>query len=663
MDKQAIAARIAELSGTVQYHADLYYNKAKPELTDAEYDAMVDELKTLVAELERIDPSAPEIGQGKEVLNNIGAVPSYGRKVTHSQKMGSLDKATSAAEVMAWYKKYAPNGGKVVVMPKVDGCASRLNYDDGKLNEAATRGDGTVGQDVTDNVRATKSIPKFIGNGKKVEVRAEVIMARSVFKKLTESGVKGANPRNLGTGSLMAQDPQETASRNLSILAYDVIGAPRFKTESEKRTWMATNLDGIPLADMQVIDIDQFESLALEWEAKRPDLDYEIDGLVISLDSIEDQEEAGWDDAGKCPRGKIAFKFKPEQKTAKVLGIDWQVGRTGKLTPMARIEPTLLAGSTIRNITLHNAANIVTMEIGVGDEVLIEKAGDIIPQVVRVTNRPADRDANVFVTECPSCGGKVFADDQKVNLWCDSPSCPAQLERRVLHWIKTLDILGVGQGIVGELCQQGFVKDVPDLYFLTEEQLVAATGGKSSAQKAQTAILEKSEIPLAVFLDGLGIDGLGTTSSKLVAKEFQTLKSIRLCVKNDEEHGVAAGLMARLTAIEGIGPLTAQKIIDGLRTLEPMIERLAQTLEVQEVVVKSGPLTGMSFVLTGAMSRQRKEIEKAIEAAGGENKGSVGKGVTYLVQADPNSTSSKTEKAKKVGTQVISEAKLWEMIG
>ena len=536
MEKQAIIARIVELSGAIQYHADLYYNKAKSEITDAEYDAMVDDLKTLVAELERIDPSAPEIGMGKEVLNNIGAVPSYGRKVTHSQKMGSLDKAISVAEVLAWYKKYATKGGKVAVMPKIDGCSGRFVFTDGTLTEAATRGDGNVGMSVLDNVRATKSIPKFIGNGKTVEVRAEVIMARSVFKNLTESGVKGANPRNLGTGSLMAQDPQETASRNLSIIAYDVIGAPRFKTEGAKRTWMAVNLPGIPLADMQVIDIEQFESLALEWEAKRPDLDYEIDGLVIALNSIDDQEEVGWDDAGKCPRGKIAFKFKPEQKTAKVTGIDWQVGRTGKLTPMARIEPTLLAGSTIRNITLHNLARVRELDVGIGDEILLQKAGDIIPECCRVTDRPESRDANVFVTKCPSCGGDVVMDEvvqpdgtvKNVNLWCVSQTCPAQLERRVLHWVKTLDILGVGQGIIGELCQLGFVKDVPDLYFLTEEQFMAATGGRSSAKKAQTAIMEKSDIPLSVFLDGLGIDGLGTTSSKLVAKEFQTLARVRI---------------------------------------------------------------------------------------------------------------------------------------
>jgi len=214
-----------------------------------------------------------------------------------------------------------------------------------------------------------------------------------------------------------------------------------------------------------------------------------------------------------------------------------------------------------------------------------------------------------------------------------------------------LDILGVGPGIIRELCQQGFVKDVPDLYFLTEEQLVSATGGKSSAQKVQTVILEKSEIPLAVFLDALGIDGLGTTSSKEVAKAFKTLG------------GVLHATMDELDALPDIGATTANNIVEGLKALTPMIDRLVQTLDVQEIVEKTGPLTGMSFVLTGAMSKPRKEIEHNIEMAGGENKGSVGKGVTYLVQADANSTSSKTEKAKKVGTLVISEDKLWEMIG
>lgn len=534
----------------------------------------------------------------------------------------------------------------------VHNCASRLNYDDGKLVEAATRGDGKVGQDVTDNVRTIKSVPKSIGSGMTAEVRAEVIMPKSAFKRLVASGVKGANPRNLGTGSLMAQDPRETASRDLSVLAYDVVGAPRFETESEKRAWMVMNLPGVPLADMQVMDISDFEAVALEWEARRPGLDYEIDGLVVSLDSIEDQEEAGWDASQHHPYGKIAYKFKPEQQTATVLCIDWQVGRTGRLTPMARIEPTLLAGSTISNITLHNYARIRELEIKTGDKILIEKAGDIIPAVVRVVDRH-DRAPGYEqpIEVCPSCGGVVSIDEKEINLWCTSPACPAQLERRILHWTKTLDVLGIGSGIVRELCRQGFVKDVPDLYYLTEEQLISTTGGKSSAQKAQKAILGKSEIPLAVFLDGLGIDGLGTTTSKDVSKAFKTLA------------GVMAATTAELTGMPNIGTLTARKIVDGLLVMTPMISRLTQVIDIIEVKESSGPLAGKSFVLTGAMSKGRKEIEAAIEAAGGENKGSVGRGVTYLVQSDPTSTSSKTEKALKVGTKIISEDALWKMIG
>jgi len=255
-----------------------------------------------------------------------------------------------------------------------------------------------------------------------------------------------------------------------------------------------------------------------------------------------------------------------------------------------------------------------------------------------------------FPTVCPSCGGLVHLDDQKVNLWCDSISCPAQLERRILHWVKTLDVMDVGIGIVGELCNQGFVKDVNDLYFLTEAQLMSVTGGKSSAQKVQKAILEKSDIPLAVFLDALGIDGLGTTTSKEVAKKFGTLDK------------VMKATVQELDDMPDIGPLTATKIVSGLAALEGMIGRLVKVVDVQDMVSAEGPLKGLSFVLTGAMSKPRKEIEAAIEAAGGENKGSVGKGVGFLVQSDPNSTSSKTEKAKKVGTKVISEDALWKMI-
>lgn len=640
--------RIAELEVQIRYHADLYYNQSKTEITDAEYDALVDELKTL-------DPD-------NAVIAEVGASPSYGKKIKHPSIMGSLDKETTHTGVTEWYERYAKSGCKIVIAPKIDGTSLRLRYQDGKLIEAASRGDGYVGQDVMDNVKVMKSVPKYEA-GLTGEVRCEVYMKKSVFERLKNSGEKSlANPRNAASGSLMAKDPVITASRELDIFVHDVMPeAGMFETESEKRAWMTVNMPSFPLVDLQVIDIKDFPGQALSWEVLRPGLDYQIDGLVLSLDDIADQEEAGWN--GKRPRGKLAYKFKPEQKTAKILGIDWQVGRTGRLTPMARIEPTLVDGSTIRNITLKNAAHCKELDVAIGDEVLIEKAGDVIPEIVRVTSRESRKvvsssapDATIYPIVCPSCGTTVLLDENKVTYWCKYDYCPAKLEERVLHYIKTLEVMGVGSGIVSALCRAGYVKDIPDLYYLTTAQLKAVTGGDRAAEKVKEAILEKNEVPLATFLDALGIDGLGTTTSKDLAKRFKKLQWFK---------GVIPSHVLRwpdLTAIEGIGETTAQKIINGLQDLWPMVEKLFEVIDVKDVVESTGNLNGMSFCLTGAMSKPRKEIEKAIEAAGGEVKSSVGKGLTYLVQADASSTSSKTEKAQKYGTRILAEDKLWEMM-
>lgn len=655
--------RVQSLAELIRYHADLYYNVGKPEVSDAEFDQLVVELGELVGWLRTFDPENSAISVGEAALNEVGSVPSYGKKVTHGSTMGSLEKETSFAGVKGWAGKYS-GSTTVAVTPKIDGLAIRLNYRFGKLEEAATRGTGQVGQDIIDNIRAMASIPKVLPAPITVEVRGEVYMKKSVHAELAKTERSFANPRNAASGSLLNKDPNITARRKLDFLAYDAIlpvadpASQLFATEQDKRTWMTTNLSGIDLVEMQIIDLQHFDALAVEWEAKRPGLDYQIDGLVVALNSLQEQEEAGWNGT-HAPRGKIAYKFRPEQKTARVTAIDWQVGRTGRLCPMARIEPTLLDGSTISNITLHNAANVSQMDIAVGDEVLIEKAGDIIPQVVRVVGRndrkvvhSSDPDASIYPSKCPSCGEPVVYDDKSVNLWCHSATCPAKLEERVLHYVKTLDILGVGAGIVSGLCRAGFVKDIPDLYYLTQEQVIEVTGGVRAAEKVITAILEKNQIPLAMFLDALGIDGLGTTTSKDVAKKLKKLS-----------HVMALRNPVILTAIEGIGDLTAKKIVVGLETMGSTVEQLVRCIDVLDVQDATGPLVGKSFCLTGAMSKPRKDIEKAIEAAGGEVRSSVGKGLTYLVQADASSTSSKSEKAKKLGTLILGEVELREMMG
>lgn len=641
-------ARIAELEGLVRYHADLYFNQAKPELSDAEFDALVDELRSL-------DPDNP-------ALQEVGSVPSYGKKVQHESLMGSLDKETTIAGVASWYDKHGGTVGLATIMvtPKIDGTAVRLVYKNGKLVLGATRGNGTVGMDVTDNVRAIASIPKYI-EGLNAEVRGEIYMKKSVFEGLCSSGERTfANPRNAAAGSLMNKDPKVTAGRNLDFLMYDVMPAGiTFETESEKRIWMGNHMGELCPVDAQLVGINDFQSVAVAWDAKRIDLDYEIDGLVVVLNSIAEQEEAGMN--GNRPRGKVAYKFKPEQKTAIVQNIDWQVGRTGRLTPMARIEPTRVAGSTITNITLHNAANVIALDVAAGDEVLIEKSGDIIPQIVQVTNRGDGKvgyvrhSTNCIHVACPSCGTLAEQDEKAINLWCKNAMCPAKLVERVKHYLNTLEVLGIGDATVAGLCEQGYVKELPDLYYLTTDKIAAVTGSDKTAEKILNAILSKNEIPLAVFLDSLGIDGLGTTTSKDVAKKFRMLCSVLGLAKTPS-------WKEELTAIEGIGELTARKIIDGLAAMWPTVERLLQVIEVIDVQEVAGNLKGKSFCITGALSKPRKEVEKEIEAAGGEVKSSVGKGLTHLVTEDSSSGSAKAEKAKKYGTTIINEKQLREMM-
>lgn len=642
--------RIRELETLIRYHSDLYYNQHKPEITDAEYDALVDELLLL-------DPT-------NVILQDAGAIPSYGRKVKHDSLMGSLDKVTTVDEIVAWAGKYGiESGGQIAVTPKIDGLAVRLDYEDGKLVEAATRGDGNVGQDITDNIKEIRGIPKNVsGLIGKVEMRGEICIFKDDFEALKDSGLEFANPRNAASGSVMAKDPKVTGQRRLQLIVYDVlVDGVEFATEADKYTWMRANLKDFFVVEMARMSISQFGESAIAWEVRRINLEYEIDGLVAALNSIRDQQDAGWN--GKRPRGKMAFKFRPEQKTAKVMAIDWQVGRTGRLTPVARIEPTLIAGSTVSNVTLHNYARLLELGLALGDAVLIEKAGDIIPQVVSKVKDGENRTtpySAVICELCPSCGQPVKMDEKEVNLWCQNSNCPAKLEEKVYHWLKTLDVLGVGPATVVGLCKGKYVTDIADLYYLTPDKVRVVTGGERAAENALTAILSKNKVPLAVFLDGLGIDGLGTTTSKAIAKRG---KNVEFIIHMAD----AAWPMDRqsriedLTSIEGIGVITAAKILDGLRGMLPTIERLRECIDILPVEENTGNLTGKKLVITGTLSKPRKEFEKIIELNGGEMQSSVSKTTDYLVVGED--AGSKLVKAKKLGVKVITEDELLNIIG
>jgi DNA ligase (NAD+) len=597
-------------------------------LSDAEYDLLHDLLKLY-------DPT-------NSIFSNVGASPSFGKKVKHPSLMGSLDKVNEFEDLQAWFSKYKNVDSVLIASPKVDGLAVRLRYEKGELVESATRGDGSIGQDVLDNVKQIRSIPQKLKSDFTGEVRGEVYMRKDVWEEL---GLF-ANPRNGAAGGLLQKDPNNTKERKLDFLAYKCFDSKNtWKTELEQReAGSALGFDYVPF---ELVEFDHLEAFLLQWSnVKRKQLPYQIDGLVFSLNSIEEQEEAGWN--GKRPLGKMAWKFKPEQKESNVLGVTWQIGRTGKLTPVLQIEPTQIDGSTVSNVCLHSLKMFEELSLSVNDKVLIEKAGDIIPQVVRVTWRSMSGEKLIKPERCEFCDSVLAS--KGAHLFCNLETCSSRLELRIRHWFKTIDIKGAGVKIISEMCKQNIVKDLVDLYYLQPEKLELATGSQIIAKNIIQELAEKSVIPLWRFLAGLGIPSLGETASKSIAKNYGELERIKVLTAQE------------LLNLDGFGETTTMQIVAGLKAMHDEIKELEKVLEI-ELPISNGCLSGKSFCLTGTMTRGRKEIEEDIEANGGEVKKSVGKGLDYLVMSDPNSTSSKAQKARKLGTQVISEDELNKMIG
>lgn len=635
---EELDTRVEELEAEVRRHSDLYYN-GMPEITDAEFDKLIDELTELA-------PESPALAE-------VGAIPSWGRKVKHPSIMGSLSKDTTVEGLMKWHGTLKLGNGidqsrNIVVSPKVDGLAVRLRYADGKLVEAATRGDGEVGQDILANAKQIKSIPQIIktSNGNisdfTGDVRGEVYMSKEVWKSF---GSQFANPRNGASGGLLQKDARKTGERNLNFMAYSATLADYEDTELE--TWKRLSQMSFEYVDMQIVDMNKLEEYLEEWKSGRRDaLPYQIDGLVFSANSYKTQEDAGWN--GKRPRGKMAWKFPPQQEEASALGYSFQVGRTGQLTPVLHIEPTHIDGSTISNISLASRARFEELSLGRGDKVLIEKGGDIIPQVVRVVWRPLKNEKFTVPEFCPACDSRT--ENEGANVFCRNDVCPSRLQRRILYWLRMMDIKGAGPSIVASLCNDGLVSKISDLYYLKEDDVARVIGSSKIAKTVVNEILMKSEMPLWKFMAGLGISSLGRTASKAITKKYPTIDDI---IDGDVEG---------LIQIDGIGKITSEQIINGLISMSQEIEKLQEVLDIEEIVEVVGVLSGKTFCLTGAMSRNKKLITADIEAAGGEVKSSVGKGLTYLVQADATSESAKSKKAIKLGTEVIGEDQLMEMI-
>jgi len=677
MTRPQAEKRHAELAAEIRRHDEAYYVHARPAISDAEYDRLYREL----TELER---DFPELVSPDSPTQKVGGAPiSEFAPVRHLAPMLSLDNTYSQAEVrefVARVQRLLPEEKlEWVVEPKVDGVAINLRYENGTLAVGATRGDGVAGDDITANLRTIRNLPvrlKMVRPPARFEVRGEIYMTKAGFKKLNEQRVAQgeepfANARNSCAGSLKQLDSRLVAKRPLALVAYGLgvaEGGPEFATHAEALAWLASA--GLPGPDQQWLcrSADELVRAIEELDAIRREFPYDTDGAVIKLNSLAQRERAGF--TSKAPRWAMAYKYAAEQAQTRLKGITIQVGRTGALTPVAELEPVFLAGSTISRATLHNEDELRRKDIRIGDTVIIEKAGEVIPAVVRVVleKRTGAEAPYLFPKTCPDCGGKAQragvgagADDgETAVVWrCVNPACPAQVQGRIEHWCArgALDIEGGGTALAAQLVRQNLVLDVADLYALTSEQLLSLERmGPKSAQNFLEAIQASKQRELWRLLFGLGILHVGAGVAKVLARAFPSLDAI------------AAASAEQLTATEDIGEVIAASVVQWFAqpANRALIERLRSaglnftSSRTAPSAAKAG-VAGKTFVLTGTLpTLKREEAAAKIEAAGGKVSGSVSKKTNYLVAGEE--AGSKLAKAQELGISILNEAGLLRLL-
>lgn len=661
----SVSQKIEALREKLRRHEHLYYVLDSPEITDAEYDSMMRGLKAL-------EDAHPEFAAADSPTQRVGGKPREGFvKVAHSSPMLSLDNALDEAELRDFDRRVRSllrnDTFQYVAELKLDGLSLAIHYRDGKFTQAVTRGDGIVGEDVTENARTIRSIPLRAKSAPprgetevrgQTEVRGEVVFTRRAFDKLnSERAAAGlptfANPRNAAAGSLRILDPSITASRQLDFFSYFLLPPPPSQAETLaqlKQMGFKVNLHWKVCADIEAL-----VAFCKEWEEKRDSLPYEIDGVVAKVDSVDQQRRLGW--TAKAPRWAIAFKFPARQEQTVVENIGVQVGRTGTLTPVAHLRPVNVGGVMVSRATLHNEDEIERLGVKIGDTVLIERAGDVIPHVVRVFKQGEHRHAFKMPATCPVCGGEVVRAEGEAASRCININCPARLKESVLHFAArgVLDIDGLGEALVDQLVDKGLVANVADLYRLKFDQVAALERmGKKSAEKLLANIDASRRAPLPRILNGLGIPFVGERTGQLLAETFGDLDKIAAA---DEDE---------LQKAEEVGPKVARSIHQFFREKhnQALVEKLRSEgfTFTYALKRKSGALQGLTFVLTGTLpSLTREDAKERIETAGGKVAGSVSKKTNYVVAGEE--AGSKLDKAKELGIEVIGEARLLEMIG
>ena len=658
--------RAAELRRQIAHHDWRYHVLDQPEIADVEYDRL---LRELIA----IEARRPDLVTPDSPTQRVSGRPRDGfATVPHDPPLLSLDNSFDIVELREWHQRLLSHlgveklPGDLVAEPKFDGLSCKLIFEDGLITVGATRGSGSEGEDVTANVRTIRSIPlKLRGEfPRRLDVRGEVILPRKEFEALNrELASRGettyANPRNFAAGTLRQLDARITAARPLDFYAYAlgrVDGGPKLTGHAQSLEWLESLGLKTPRPFSSRGDLESVIALYQKLETGRDAFPIELDGIVVKVDDFELQRRLGF--RSRSPRWAQALKFPARQATTKVKEITVQVGRNGTLTPVAELEPVALAGVTITNATLHNQEEIARLGVMVGDTVLIERAGDVIPKVVQVVTslRSGAERPFVFPTHCPVCGTAAVKEADFVAVRCPNEKCPGRLKRRLDHFVSrnAMDVEGFGEKLILQLVDRGLVRGFADLYRLTAETLVALERMGEKSAKNLLANLDKSRTrPLSAFLFALGVPEIGEAAAETIALQFGTLEALR-----------AADVEAVAT-IHGIGPRAAESLVGYLKSeagRTAVDELLALGVAPQPVVRGRGPLEGKSFLFTGTLAGMtRAEAEARVKAKGGSLLSSVSARLSYLVAGDK--PGSKLKKAQELGVTVLDEAAFLDLIG
>jgi DNA ligase (NAD+) len=660
-----LVARVAALRADIEHHNRQYHELDEPEISDADYDALVGQLRALEGEFpELITPDSP--------TQRVGSAPSpLFAEVRHRLPMMSLDNAFDLDELLAWGKRLERSIGAAsdenpihyVCELKIDGFAISLTYENGRFTRAATRGDGRAGEDVTANIATIVAVPHRIEGDavpSLVEVRGEVYMPVSAFdalnKRQADAGLRlFANPRNSAAGSVRQKDPSVTASRDLSLWTYQlgaVEGSPAFTSHTDTLEWLRSL--GFPVnPNIRTLgSLEEVYEFCGHWQEHRHDLDYEIDGVVVKVDDLRQRNELGA--TSHAPRWAIAYKFPPEERTTLLKGIDVSIGRTGKATPFAVLEPVFVGGSTVGLATLHNEDQVRAKDVRPGDTVIVRKAGDVIPEVVGpvLADRPKGSRRWKFPRTCPVCGEPLVRLDGESDTFCTNFDCPGQRWARIGHFTSRgcMDIEGLGERTVGIFLDRGLIHDAADIYTLDPDRIRELDGfGDVSIANLMRAIEASKTRPLPQLLTALGIRHAGGTVSRLLARAFGHLD--RIMEASEEE----------IAAVEGIGPTIAHSIHEffAVDRNRQVIEKLrAAGVDFGRVEAPTVPQTleGKSIVVTGTLEGFSRELaEEAITSRGGKAPGSVSKKTTAVVVGEAPGAAKRT-KAEELGVPILDEA-------